>query len=84
MLPRPSTFAEMTRGPLFGAGTTTTVGASTGRRNSDADGGHGDGSFSTRRVGREGSRLPKDFDFREAFVVHEDRELLACMPLREV
>lgn len=25
-----------------------------------------------------------DFDFREAFIVYEDRELVACAPLREV
>lgn len=36
--------------------------------------------------GAVGERLntENDFDFREAFIVYEDRELVACAPLREV
>lgn len=33
-------------------------------------------------AGKENKR--RDFDFREAFLVYEDRDLMACAPLREV
>lgn len=33
---------------------------------------------------RKQGEQKKDFDFREAFAVYEDRDLVACSPLREV
>ena len=80
-------------GGSSGGGVGEVVGASVG----GGDGGEwqsGSRGFSTEgeAVGGTGGRVrgrrkrgePKDFDFREAFAVYEDRDLVACSPLREV
>lgn len=83
-LPRPWALAEICRGSIRG-GTTTTATTVTNTNDishhthDDRDGDEGGGGGGSRGV-----RLARDFDFREAFVVHEDRDLLACSPLREV
>ncbi|CAN0234772.1 unnamed protein product, partial [Ectocarpus sp. 12 AP-2014] len=82
VLPRPPVLAEIIRGksPVFG----------------DCSGSGGGGGDSSSRLPSPSERSRgelqekdkwrhdgKDFDFRVTFSVHEDRELVACVPLHE-
>lgn len=69
-LPRPAVLAEIIRGcsPVVG--------------DSSYGGGGGGGGGGPLRS--SSGKTIKDFDFREAFAVYEDRDLVACAPLREV
>lgn len=75
-LPRPPVLAEIVRGPfLLPSPQHGAVPSANGFRDGEAG----------ARSGLGGERRgDKDFDFRKAFAVYEDRDLVACPPLREV
>lgn len=83
LLPRPAVLAEIVRGssPLVGDSSYDGGGG----------GGQGGGPFAptpgeadAAGGGIAAGKAARDFDFREAFAVYEDRDLVACPPLREV
>ncbi|CAM9976610.1 unnamed protein product [Ascophyllum nodosum] len=67
-LPRPYVMAEVVRGPPPLRSSKRSL------MLAEASGGKIKGRF---------TKEPEDFDFREVFTVYEDRELIACAPLRE-
>ena len=94
LLPRPSVLGEIIRGksPQYRS---TSSGADVGGQGGlaplplvgESVGVQGRGGGGDRSAGRAAGvpwESVKDFDFREAFTVYEDRDLLACAPLREV
>lgn len=79
--PRPSVLAEIIQGDGGGGGGASTNVPQGFAEEEEAVEGRGTGG---RVEGRRKQGEKKDFDFREAFAVYEDRDLLACSPLREV
>ena len=91
ILPRPSVLAEIVRG------TSPVVGDSSyGGGGGGGGSGQGGPSRSTPGVAAIGGagtdaggavaarKAARDFDFREAFAVYEDRDLVSCPPMHEV
>lgn len=76
LLPRPSVLGEIVRGPRLRLSSTEREALA--NRDGEAKEAVGDKGRS-RAMNHD-----KDFDFREAFAVYEDRDLAGCPPLREV
>ena len=64
-----------------GGGASSDVSQGSAGEEGAVDGRGTGGKVEGRRKQRE---QKKDFDFREAFAVYEDRDFVACSPLREV
>lgn len=80
LLPRPAVLAEIIRGrsPLCGDCSHSVGDDGAGLSSGAGESEEGVQQKSSRR------EAAKDFDFREVFLVHEDHDLVACSPLREV
>lgn len=76
--PRPSVLAEIIQGDA-GSGCDASQGFA-----GEEEAGEGRGTGGRVEGRRKQGEQNKDFDFREAFAVYEDRDLVACSPLREV
>lgn len=83
ILPRPAVLAEIIRGDSPVVGDSSFGGDGGGRGLSPPALAREPGVAATT-AGRAAGKPVRDFDFKEAFAVYEDRDLVACAPLREV